>query len=428
MAKNDIINYINKIHKNGDVLKDDLWKQGKVFSLFDKNWNKHQLEAYGSYNDNNSEYNPANKTSSIKLYDLDEKFDEFDGHRIKEFFMVDSLAVAEFMDEIKNNPNCSYVTQFNELIKSGYIPKKVPTLVMQDDWEWQCNDILGSRLLNLFEVPTVYNFKLLYKTNSNFYNYEDRVVCSLDFLGENQKFIVLRDYLENFANVDVLGRAYDESIQRLIEDYKLVYETHYKKVAEVDPTACPTDEEKAKELKRWEEDLCYSTLCRCYGLADSDFSEFNCGVIIDEESKKISIAPSFDLEYACGGHNKFLPNRLKDSIIADKFLYIDSNGKGDRILYYINNLKNPMSDKSKFLCMLSDLEYISQNHPQVLQKFIHKVDEIMACDENGKSKLDSYLDEYYNYSSDEFKENLICVRDICEAYYNNDMQDCMLDN
>ena len=49
-----------------------------------------------------------------------------DGHNNKGFYLTEGWFFKEFFDEIKNNPNCSYVSYINDLIRESYDGKNVP--------------------------------------------------------------------------------------------------------------------------------------------------------------------------------------------------------------------------------------------------------------------------------------------------------------
>ncbi len=426
MTENNILAYINKLHKEGGNLNDDLWKQGKVFLLKNENNEICRAEAYGSYIDNNAEYNPVNKNVASKLYEQDENFDEFDGHRIKEFFMVDSSAATEFMDEIKNNPNCSYISKFNDLIKSGYVPKKVPALVMQDDCGWENNDAFASRFLNLFGVPTVYNFNLMNEYKISNFDMRSQVLCSLDFVGDNETFIVLRDYLKEAEGDAFYRRGYDNRLESLIEDYKKVYLLHFDKAEKTPQNPYSTPIDMVKELKKMEEELCYLKLCRVYGAGDGDFGLCNCGVIIDNKTNKIKIAPCFDLEDV-GFFNKFISQTLKGVILDVKLNSggIDEEGS-NKIYEYIKKSSQYKDDATtQQATMLKDIKFIAQKHPQVLENFISRVDEVLSVKEDKECELDGYLKTFYKYDAEDFKENLTCVRDICGVVLDHEMKNNM---
>ena len=184
-----VLNYIMRIKQDGSRLKDKLWKSGNKFVVIDKDNNVFNMEAYGSYVGN------AGEVQKLSEYDWsDEQFDGFDGHRTKEFFLLDSNALSDMVNEIANNPNCSFKTNKNNLIKDGLIPNNFSVLAMEDCF---CDDEFSSWFLNLMEVSTAFNkkFRNEYRpSNAVSYKSSCPLLISVDFVGFDEKFVSLEEY------------------------------------------------------------------------------------------------------------------------------------------------------------------------------------------------------------------------------------------
>lgn len=413
----DIIEYI--IEKNSKKQKDVLWAKGDKFKLFDKAGNAFEVEAYGSYVDSNPNYKRV-PLPAKKLYgSAREKFEDFDGQRKKDYFLLDSNALEAMIKEMQNNSNCSFTSSVDELVKDGYVPEKFSVLLM-DGHKSGKRDEFGSWLLNFFEVPVVFNKLLTNKFRDGWSGAEcnGAILASVDFLKLGQRFITISDYLEDYVGVNV-DRTQNFRLESFLEDFKSVYDEHYKRVAKSSPKDCPSEEERERKFKSWESQLCYEKLCRAYGLGDWDYCIYNAGVII--EGNKISIAPNLDLEYS-GGYHQFIPNEYKRLI---EFYMIGENKAEDEVGLY-NLIKTNLvgtSDANRKACFFKDIIYIANNHPEVIDKFISKVDEITARDENGQSVLDSYLNDYYYFFNAPFEKHLKTVKSYCEIIREHEKQD-----
>lgn len=413
-----VLNYILRNKLERYALKDSAWHHGKNFVVLDKNYKSHNMEAYGNYVGNIPAESQDLVESEYKW--TDEQFDGFDGHRIKEFFLLDSSALEEMVNEIANNPNCSFKTNKNALIKEGIVPQNFSVLAMEDSF---CDDEFSSWFLNLMGVSTVFNkkFKNEYIAgNTVSFKTTCPLMVSVDFVGFDEKFISLNEYLKLYVKEDLEEREYSSEIEELLDKYRLVYETHHKIIGKKNLT----DEEYSQGLKKWEEAVCYSRLCRVYGLADRDACDYNCGFILNRKTNGIELAPEFDLEFV-GRHSYFLGGLVN---VVNDYRKLDEKSKLNLDLY--NQIQSNLQffDISTFL---GDVDFISKNHPEVIQRFINKIDEITAEKDGEKCKLDECLDNYYSSSmsnKNSFKSNILVVRDVCEAFANENQAEMCAEN
>ena len=413
-----VFNYImqNLMRKtpDGSRLKDKLWRQGNKFKVVDNDHNVFNMEAYGSYV---GEFNKEGLCDKSEYKWIDEQFDGFDGHRIKEFFLLDSSALEEMVNEIANNPNCSFKTNKNDLIKEGIVPQNFSVLAMEDSF---CDDEFSSWFLNLMEVPTVFNkkFRNEYSAgNAVSYKSSCPLLISVDFVGFDEKFVSLKEYLKLYVKENLEDKEYNSEIEELLEKYRLVYEAHHKMVGDA-----MSSEDYQKGLKKWEEAVCYSRLCRVYGLADIDASDYNCGFLINKKTKEIEMAPEFDLEFV-GRHSYFLGGLVNLANFSNEKLLKDD--KYYKFLY--DNIQANLQDYD-ISTFIGDVDFISKNYPQVMQRFISKIDEITAKKDGGSSKLEKCLNNYCCSNKDSFKSNLIVVRDVCEVFANESQAEMCAEN
>lgn len=265
--------------------------------------------------------------NQIEEYDSIKPFTDEDyltGSRYKFFVRCSSKLFKDLIKELRDNPNCSYETYMNDLIKSGYTPKFISMLKKEEntimmgydkDGIEHFRDVCASRILNFFECPTTYE-KLLNIDGENY-------CCSVDFSRRGEDFY-------SFARLVGLG-----------ED-NLVENIAYLKVM-LDNLTWENKIRNFCEMRdKLFEDYAYSFLIRRYVLADSDSWFNNFGIIINTKNKTFRMAPNYDFEYC--------------------FDNVDTTNKD-----YLHKMLN------------KDLNLLQQSYPNVYKKFITKFNEFLAC-------------------------------------------------
>ncbi len=415
-----IIDYIKEKYKYADDIQDELWHNGKTFTIYNKDGEAFSLQEYGSYVDDSVEYN-GEKIIEKEIYeDFDYGLDSFDGWRAKQYFLLDSKFFDKLIEEKKNDSNCCFVTSADDLLKEGYVPKQTSILLLEADEMILGSvgrDKLASRFLNHFGVPTAY-YDVAYEIEErDGEKHKKQHTISVDFLKPTEKFISVCDYYDEYLGGYSSYKFYN--LENINNCYEEIFKEHYRRVGEKSPADALSEEELNTELSKMKEDLSYMVLCRKYGLGDEDFRSFNMGVIVDEQTKKINVAPAFDLEYLCVFESFYFGWTFEGN-----FKHAFNNGEGKRFL----EQHDYDADSNGIKDFLLDLKYIQENHPQVIDKFVLKSNELLA--EKGKTKINSFVNEYYEHNSnveigqregfvDRVVEGLGLITNICECYSSN---------
>jgi len=266
-----------------------------------------------------------------KVEEYDETFSSGDiigGVRFKKFVRFDSEVFKELVDEIKNNPNCSYDTYVNELIKSGYIPKHISVLKKEDNSFRNADDmyeighfkeVIASRILNFFECPTTY--EVLLNIGRQTFS------CSVDFGRYREDFY----QMSRIPLIHSLGlNSMDENVKDL--RVKLKYFTSHNNI----------DKHAEEMSKKFIEDYIYSMMIRKFVLCDDDCGFHNVGLIYNVEKNTVRMAPSFDFEYC--------------------FIFA----------------KDDHERRKEFAEFEEDLKFVKVNYPHIFSKFTTKLRQIMA--------------------------------------------------
>jgi len=301
-----------------------------------------------------------------KYTDVDIEDEEYvGGSRSTKFIRCSSQLFGEFIEEIRNNPNSSYESYANNLIKEGYVPDFLSVAIQKaypfsQDLTFVDNlkDVIASRILNFFECPTIY-VKMMYNNGQDY-------VCSLDF---NKRG-------EDFYSFSEIGCDYGSN--NLIEDLDQVSDMldRFDDLATFDNY----DEMKDKVLQN----LAYSLILRKYILRDWDGNLYNMGIVIDKENKTFEFAPNFDFEYT---FDLITVPRLEDG-----------------------RMKSYLEWHADFV---QELESLRKMYPTVYEKFVTKFNEFVDS-KNGKpvyakliekeigdgEKASDFVSDYGNYMNE----------------------------
>lgn len=233
-------------------------------------WNSLLKKNVRNIDDSNiEEYERFNSNYSWK--------EELGGIRGKHFVRCTSDCFEGLFDELRNNPNCSYDTYMNDVIKSGYDPKFLSVLMRytrvdrtsQKDEIAKCfKEVYASRVLNFFECPTTYD-AIISKDNKIY-------SCSVDFVKEDEELYPL---------VDLYDRKF---VPKKVLDFKKAFDEH-----------CLIDnanEVLSEDVEKTIEDFVYSRLVRWYMCEDNDYFLHNMGVLYNTKTDTIRMAPNFDFD------------------------------------------------------------------------------------------------------------------------------------
>lgn len=200
------------------------------------------------------------------------------GHRSKKYYRVDAALLSPFIKEFTSNPDSGYITTINELLSIGYVPKKVSALNKvisfnnydryQDPIKLLYAEVLSSQILNFFGCPTTCNVAIKSR------NEESYEVLSLDFLSYGEAFLTFDDLGCDFSG-DLMA-----NVKQIKEEFAMSYFDEYNK----------------DDLDKVINDYVYSFLVRRHILKDSDFHDFNSGIIFNRETKEVKYI-NFDFEY-----------------------------------------------------------------------------------------------------------------------------------
>jgi len=326
-----------------------------------------------------------NKTKDIPVLNS-ENLSEFDvyienednkpcGMRKKKFYRASTELFPELIDQIQNNEDCSFITTFNEIIKSNtYVPKAFSVLIKDNSKQVGYREMVSSNIMNYFGITTSFE-KLIQKTDGEF------ATMSVDFVPNGKEFFTMGD----------LGITTDLSLEldeRAIRS-KLTRQYQSKEMDSFSQVI--SREEFEEQLQKIVEDYMYAFIVRTYILGDQDFHEDNCGVIMDPNNFKIDNLVQFDYEAT------------------------------------LDNCK------LSYGIEMEDILYVARMYPLVLRKILTHVEDLLEKDEYGENGIFSLL-EYENldgFKNDKFliyeqlRENLgnlraVCMDAIADVYMSRD--------
>lgn len=222
--------------------------------------------------------------------------------------ICDSKHLTEFVAELETNPECSYKSIYNSLIRDDkYIPRYFSVLIKDchNDPDRARAELFGCRAANLLGVPTAYCFGIKDKSpKSKEYTGEIEddyfAVASLDFTPPGHTIETFKDMSQSKKMCCV----YD-SLDKWLKYIDMCLEKRF-------PDG--VDQESRDALRN---DFVMSYLYRIALFPDYDFTVYNGGIMIDEKTNKFSMIPNFDMEGMMYEHlykargNYYKPNRIR---------------------------------------------------------------------------------------------------------------------
>jgi len=274
--------------------------------------------------------------------------DQLLGHTDKHFYRAKTEKMSHLINDIKNNDKCSFVTPISGVVKEGLIPEKISTLLKyQADFK-AINEVISSQILNLFGLPTCYNF--LVETNNKY----DTYVGSVDMLGGNERFFTLNDFWSG------LYMCVDNFID---DDY--IYETLKSDNSFTEQYGIPLnfDENKLREQ------IISTYLVRECLLGDGDFTSGNCGFLVDTVTGDTRFV-NFDFEMALMVTNSMdnVIKRILNSVYDNAPSVYDDFVKQVRQLYRV--------------LVEVEINCVNNDHSIALEKLESNIKNILNFDRN----------------------------------------------
>lgn len=315
-----------------------LWANGIRLSPYDKNFDldsEAERTRFVEYLKEKNESADAPEGTSLRFFTRiedgvsgknDEQKDVLQNRKF-----CDKKHLGEYVDIVLSNPNCSYKSMYNELIKSGYIPKYFSVLIKDchNDPDKIKAELFGSQIANLLGVPTAYNFGI-----------KDGGEKPKKWTGE-----IIGDYFA-LGSLDFVPYGYKtESFSELSGTrYKRIYPSlllwdDFVETALVNRFG---DRISSEQKKKIHEDFVASYLLRKVVFPDYDFAVYNSGIMINENETDVVSMPNFDME-----------GMLYDYIYSP---YVPTNFSN----YYNKSIKN-------------DLNYALENYSDITNKFMSKL-------------------------------------------------------
>ena len=266
-------------------------------------------EKLQSFLQDNKSLNEVVKALSYEEFNFDkllkERYDEYQGRLTgrseKIFLRVENTPFNHLVAEVQNNPDCSYVSYANKVIKDGVIPEKFSVLIKnekhvspdaRDLISYSVSEVIASRVLNFYNCPTVYNVAATTEEDGEI----QRKLISVDCISENEEFLTIVD-----LGLDPWSRGLENIVFKLSE----MLEPYSR-----------DDKTKQKVI----DDYILSYFVRKFILVDSDFDNRNVGILINRKDKHIKLV-NFDLEFSCVFAAS---NEYKDYVIQDILGYLKS--------------------------------------------------------------------------------------------------------
>lgn len=190
----------------------------------------------------------------------------------------------ELITELKNNPNCAYDICYDRSDLEGVVPAEFSAVLKRPNYWCEVDfDVFGSRVLNCFGIPTVFNrrFEAMDENVGFVRNY----VASVSFIKPDEEFFDIYDvnskHDKKFELKDASKYGLEETLDRIgkiVERFLKANHVNYTK-------------EDIDAYKRY---MAMSIAVRVGFLADGDFKNGNTGIILNFARNCFRPTPNFD--------------------------------------------------------------------------------------------------------------------------------------
>lgn len=253
-----------------------------------------------------------------------------DGYSPKWAGRVDKSKLDELIYEIQCNPNCSYETCYTKDAFEGYVPAKFSAIIKHLEFDSEVDsDVFGSRALNFFEIPTVYNLRIDGDGGStDKFCRDNSYLVSVDFIRENEEFYDLYDVYSGMS-FDI-QYVFENGLERTINVNSKLLKIFLKN-KQINFTE--------KDIENFKSVLAKSIIARTIVLGDKDFRNANSGILLNKKSGTFRSAPNHDFNFilkfdkingdglrVIDEYSRLYPDDYAD--LFDKLLeFIDKSGK-----------------------------------------------------------------------------------------------------
>lgn len=211
-----------------------------------------------------------------------------DGYSPKWAGRVDRSKLEELIYEIQNNPKCSYETCYTKDAFEGYVPKYFSAIIKHLEYDSEVDaDVFGSRVLNFFEIPTVFNLRIdgIGESVDKFCS-DNSYLISVDFIRENEEFYDLYDVYSGMS-FDI-QYVFENGLERTINVNSKLLKIFLKN-NQIDFTE--------KDIENFKSVLAKSIIARTIVLGDKDFRNANSGILLNKKEKTFRPAPNHDFNF-----------------------------------------------------------------------------------------------------------------------------------
>lgn len=262
------------------------------------------------------------KEDKFEEYSNEIDKDDIGGSLHKRFIRIDSKFIAKYFDEI-SKPNSSYQSYADDLIKECYdskyrdeygernLPIKYFSALVKETnghcvYEGETNEVVCSRLCNLFRIPTVYNEKILYCN--------EPAVISLDMVKPNEAI---------FSMIELYGLKYPNENLNAIENAYGEYQTMKDWVSLIkelmEYIISPDAPNREKMIDDICGEFCVQMFFKLLVLCEEDFNLKNISALVSEDRMSARLSPAYDFEY-CRFHSYSLISFFINTIDYMKFM------------------------------------------------------------------------------------------------------------
>jgi len=230
-----------------------------------------------------------------KITTFDKIMNYLDGHCDKTFVLCQSGFFKDFCDEIKNNPEASYVTYLNNFIKENYDGENIHleefSCFKKESAACLLEEIMA-KLANAMHLPTAYIKSVVISDDEAEELFNNNIpipndyTLSIDFISKKERFDSINDY-----NIST-PKGHFCPIQSPLREWYKCFLAYYLKNPITDEIL--RNDQNMGLFRQFIPQYFF----RKYVARDWDFKSENVGVIYDKKTKTYRISPLFDFEFS----------------------------------------------------------------------------------------------------------------------------------
>ena len=251
------------------------------------------------------------------------------GHNDNSFVLCNGDIFYQLFDEIKYNPNCSYITYLNDFIKRYYDGESLPITnisCFKKEADYGFVEQAVSRLANELQIPTQYtihiagdsvkerakkiNELIRFGKPGDVVNINKGYLLSVDFISKNEKFDMMDSFIKkrNYNRYDSVAVNNDDALQTWFMKCVMCPDDDF-----VNPI---TNGNLSKDVReKLFGEFLPQYFFKKYIVKDKDVASRNFGIIYNTQNGEYKMSPMYDFEYSFHRYSNITEDMKENQVL-----------------------------------------------------------------------------------------------------------------